>query len=100
MPSKGPLTFVAGSFIMDAYTTMSMNLKILQLVDGTHIIADVEQLEEEPSCYLKNCYLIDEETNTLVEWPRYSSEREALIFSDRILTISDPHSDIVKKLPS
>lgn len=100
MPLRGPLTIVVGSFIMDEYTTMTMNLKVLQLVDGTHIIADVEQLEEEPSCYLKNCYLINEETNTLDEWPRYSSEREALIFSDRILTISDPHSDIVKQLPS
>lgn len=75
-----------------------MNLKVLQLQTGDHIIADVEELEEEPSCYLKNCYLITD--GNLVEWPLYSSEREALIYSDRILTISDPNQDIIKQLPS
>ena len=76
-----------------------MNLKVIQLNTGDYIIADVEELEEEePSCYLKNCYQIID--GDLREWPKYSSDREALIFSDRIVTISEPHPDIVKKLPS
>ncbi len=75
-----------------------MNLKVIQLNTGDYIIADVEQLEEEPSCYLKNCYRIVD--GNLHEWPMYSSEREALIYADRIVTISEPHPDIVKQLPS
>lgn len=75
-----------------------MNLKVIQFQNGDHIIADVEELEEEPSCYLKNCYLIVD--GQLEQWPKYSSEREALIYSERILTISEPHPDIIKKLPS
>ena len=98
MPARDPLTFVGGSFIMDPSTSMPMNLKVIQFTNGTHIIADVEELEEEPSCYLKNCYQITD--SELTEWPQYSSEREALIYADRILTISEPHPDIVKKIPS
>ena len=75
-----------------------MNLKVIQFTNGTQIIADVEELEEEPSCYLKNCYQIL--NGELEEWPEYTSEREALIYADRILTISEPHPDIVKKIPS
>jgi hypothetical protein len=98
MPAKGPLTIVGGSFIMDSSIPTPMNLKVIQFTNGTQIIADVEELEEEPSCYLKNCYQIL--NGELEEWPEYTSEREALIYADRILTISEPHPDIVKKIPS
>ena len=78
--------------------SMAMNLQVVQLVTGDHVVADVEQLEEEPNCYLKDPYLIKDD-GSLVEWPLYSSERGALIYSNRIVTISEPDSEIVKKIP-
>ena len=45
---------------------INMNIQVIQLVSGDHILADVEQLEEEPNCYLKDAYLIKED-GTLVE---------------------------------
>ena len=78
---------------------INMNIQVIQLVSGDHILADVEQLEEEPNCYLKDAYLIKED-GTLVEWPLYSAERGALIYSSQIVTISEPDNEIVKKLPS
>ena len=32
-----------------------MNLHVIELMNNSFIIADVEDLDEEPSCYLKNC---------------------------------------------
>ncbi len=86
------LFYNVGSF------SMAMNLQVVQLVTGDHVVADVEQLEEEPNCYLKDPYLIKDD-GSLVEWPLYSSERGALIYSNRIVTISEPNSEIVKKIP-
>jgi|TARA_B100000214_G_C23860792_1_gene577968 hypothetical protein len=76
-----------------------MNIQVVQLVTGDHVLADIEQLDEEPNCYLKDAYLIKED-GTLVEWPLYSSERGALIYSNRIVTISEPDAEIVKQIPS
>ena len=76
-----------------------MNIQVVQLVTGDHVLADIEQLDEEPNCYLKDAYLIKED-GTLVELPLYSSERGALIYSNRIVTISEPDAEIVKQIPS
>ena len=78
---------------------INMNIQVVQLVTGDHVLADIEQLDEEPNCYLKDAYLIKED-GTLVEWPLYSSERGALIYSNRIVTISEPDAEIVKQIPS
>ena len=78
---------------------INMNIQVVQLVTGDHVLADIEQLDEEPNCYLKDAYLIKED-GTLVEWPLYSSERGALIYSNRIVTISEPEAEIVKQIPS
>lgn len=105
---------------------------ILQLKSNEYLIADVEQMDEEPSCYLKNCYRIEEityyeysneerkhvppadgililtreETDVsksygeivtteyyyvrLEKYPKYTKDNEALIYSNKILTISEP----------
>ena len=78
---------------------INVNIQVVQLVTGDHVVADIEQLDEEPNCYLKDAYLIKED-GTLVEWPLYSSERGALIYSNRIVTISEPDAEIVKQIPS
>jgi len=114
-----------------------MNLMVLQLKSDDYLIADVEQMDEEPSCYLKNCYKIVEcaeygsepedlekrayslegthlkisarkidegaaekdwyvyEYVILQKYPKYSKDNEALIYSNKLLTISEPTDDLV-----
>ena len=74
-----------------------MNLNVIELVTGVIVVADIEELDEEPSCFLKNCREVledDEGVISLRKWPRYTDETEALIYSDRITTISEPNSEL------
>jgi len=46
---------------------------------------------------LKNCREIVEDNEGVIslrKWPRYTDETEALIYSDRITTISEPNSEL------
>jgi len=72
-----------------------MNLHVIELINGTIIVADVEELDEEPSCFLKNCReIVDEDDLRLIKWPRYTDETDTLIYSNRIVTISSPSEEI------
>jgi len=73
-----------------------MNLHVIELINGAIVVADVEELEEEPSCFLKNCReLIDTDgTITFRKWPLYTDETGTLIYSNRILTISTPSDEV------
>ena len=74
-----------------------MNVNVIELVTGVIVVADVEELDEEPSCFLKNWREIIEDNEGVIslrKWPRYTDETEALIYSDRITTISEPNSEL------
>jgi hypothetical protein len=72
-----------------------MNLHVIELINGTIIVADVEELDEEPSCFLKNCReIVDGDDLRLIKWPRYTDETDTLIYSNRIVTISSPSEEI------
>ena len=74
-----------------------MNLNVIELVTGVIVVADIEELDEEPSCFLKNCREVledDEGVISLRKWPRYTDETEALIYSDRITTMSSPSNEL------
>jgi len=72
-----------------------MNLHVIELINNSFIVADVEDLDEEPSCYLKNCReILDDGEITLRKWPRYTDEVDTLIHSNRIVTISEPSEEI------
>jgi len=72
-----------------------MNLHVIELINSAIIVADVEELDEEPSCFLKNCReIIDGEEIELRKWPRYTDETDTLIYSNRIVTISTPSEEI------
>jgi len=73
-----------------------MNLHVMELINNKFIIADVEELDEEPSCYLKNCReIIDTDgTITFRKWPMYTDETDTLIYSNRIVTISTPSEEV------
>ena len=74
-----------------------MNINVIELVTGVIVVADIEELDEEPSCFLKNCREVLEDNEGVIllrKWPRYTDETEALIFSDRITTMSEPNSEL------
>lgn len=72
-----------------------MNLHVIELINNKIIIADIEELDEEPSCFLKNCReIIHGKEIELKKWPRYTDETDTLIYSNRIVTISTPSEEI------
>lgn len=73
-----------------------MNLHVLELINNKIIVADVEELDEEPSCFLKNCReIIDVDgTITFRKWPLYTDETDTLIYSKRIISISTPSDEV------
>ena len=77
-----------------------MNVHVMELANGKHIIADVEELPEEPSAYLKNCREIVEDIAGnigLKKWPKYTDEPDVLVYSKSIFTISEPTTHILEK---
>jgi len=73
-----------------------MNLHVIELINNKLIVADVEELDEEPSCFLKNCREIIETDGTITfrKWPMYTDETDTLIYSNRIVTISTPSEEV------
>lgn len=73
-----------------------MNLHVIELINDKIIVADIEELGEEPSCFLKNSReLIDiDGIITFKKWPMYTDETDTLIYSNRIVTISTPSDEV------
>lgn len=70
------------------------DVAIFLLRNGTYLIANYEQLDEEPSCYLTNCYRIKNE-DQLEPFPLYSLEKDCLLNSSEFLTIFEPDEKIL-----
>ena len=73
-----------------------MNLHVVELINNSIVVADIEELDEEPSCFLKNCRELIEVDGEIQfrKWPRYTDETDTLIYSNRIVTISTPSDEI------
>lgn len=73
-----------------------MNLHVIELINNKVVVADVEELDEEPSCFLKNCReIIDiDDTISFRKWPQYTDETDTLIYSNRIVSISTPSDEV------
>lgn len=73
-----------------------MNLHVIELINNKVVIADVEELDEEPSCFLKNCREIIDTDGTISfrKWPLYTDETDTLIYSNRIVSISTPSDEV------
>jgi small nuclear ribonucleoprotein (snRNP)-like protein len=73
-----------------------MNLHVIELVNNKVVVADVEELDEEPSCFLKNCREIIDKDGTISfrKWPQYTDETDTLIYSNRIVSISTPSDEV------
>ena len=73
-----------------------MYLHVIELINNKVVVADVEELDEEPSCFLKNCReIIDiDDTISFRKWPQYTDETDTLIYSNRIVSISTPSDEV------
>ena len=77
------------------------NLKILLLKNGNlndYLIGNVQELDEEPSVFIENCYRIVD--GDLEEYPKYSSQRDLFLTSESIFTIVDASEEILKRYQS
>ena len=76
------------------------NLKLIVLMNQQILVSQIEEVGSElgePDCKLINPYLIDEDNQLNKFLNGYSDENIFMIHSDKILTITNPSEDIVKK---
>jgi len=76
------------------------NLKILILVNNQTVISEIEEVQSElgePDCKLTEPFTINED-GTLSPWLLdITNQNTFMISSDKILTLVDPNSKLVKK---
>ena len=78
------------------------NIAVFYLKSGDSLIGELEELEEEPRMYLKNCYRIVGGRPKQTPWkleafPLYMDENSCLLHSDNILTAGEPAKDVLIK---
>ena len=73
-----------------------MEVMVVILRSGIHLISKVEQLEEEPNCHLQDPYLIKDD-GTLEPWPSWTTDTDVLIYSETLATIVEPTETIRNK---
>ncbi len=59
-----------------------------------YLIGAVTELDEEPSILMEGCYEVTDDG--LVEFPKYSSQRDMFLTSDVVLSILDPSPEVAK----
>ena len=80
------------------------NLKVLVLVTKEMIVTQVEEVQSElggPDCKLTEPFVYDQENEVLSPWLlNVTTQNTFMISSDKILTLVDPNSKIIKKYES
>ena len=59
-----------------------------------YLLGKVTELDEEPSILMEGCYEVTDDG--LVEFPKYSSQRDMFLTSDVVLSILDPSPEVAK----
>ena len=54
-----------------------------------YLIGRITELDEEPSLLIENCYEVTDE-ETIIPFPRFSSQRDVFLTSENVLSILDP----------
>ena len=68
-----------------------MNVAIIILKNGTHLVSQTDQLEYEPKVHLVNPHTISGKTKlTLSSWPEFTDDDHILLRSDDLLTVCEP----------
>ena len=80
------------------------NLKVIVLLTKEVIVAQIEEVQSElgePDCKLTEPFVYDQENETLSPWLLdVTTQNIFMLSSDKILTLVDPNSKIVKKYES
>ena len=80
------------------------NLKVLVLVTNELIVTQVEEVQSElggPDCKLTEPFLYDQENEILSPWLlNITTQNTFMLSSDKILTLVEPNSKIVKRYES
>ena len=68
-------------------------LKIVILKDHSHLMGEVTELDEEPSYLISGCKMVTDEG--MLNYPKYTDQRDIFLTSDVILTIVDPSEETI-----
>jgi hypothetical protein len=72
-----------------------MEIKTILLRSGTYLISQITEMELEPSCFLSDpMEIIDGELRI---FPRYSKQRNVLLYSESLATLATPDPEILSK---
>lgn len=71
------------------------SIKLLLLKTGQYVISYISEMEMEPSVFLSDPREIVD--GNLQTFPRYSGQRNVLLYSDFLATIVDPDPEILAK---
>ncbi len=72
-----------------------MEIKTILLRNGTYLISQITEMEMEPSCFLSDpMEIIDGE---LKIFPRYTKQRNVLLYSESLATLATPDPEILSK---
>ena len=76
-------------------------VKLILLMSNQILISQIEEVSSElgePDCKLKQPFILNQLSMTLSPWlVDCSSQREFMIHSDKILTITDPNTKLLER---
>ena len=79
-------------------------IKVILLTSNAVLISEIEEVGAdigEPDCKLINPYVINQSSLSMEPWLlNITTQSEFMISSDKILTISDPTEELIKKYDS
>lgn len=79
---------------------MDKTIKVILLTNNQILISQIEEVSTElgePDCRLIEPFLLNQSSLTLSPWLMdYTSNNKYMISSDKILTLADPKSDLLK----
>jgi len=74
-----------------------MNLSLVILKSGQHLVAWCEELDYEPSCHMVSPHLIGGKAKiTLAPWPSYTNDEHVLLHKNDILTVCEPNPAVAE----
>ncbi len=80
---------------------MDKTIKVILLTNNQILISQIEEISTElgePDCRLIEPFLLNQSSLTLSPWLiDYTSDNKYMISSDKIMTLSDPNSELLKK---
>lgn len=76
-----------------------MEIKLILLKNGTYLVSQLQEMEMEPSVFLSNPMEVVEVMGNvgLISYPKYTSQKDILLYSDMLATIVDPSKSLLAK---